>query len=366
MNTLNMASTRKTKRTNHKKGRKTISRIVTWAGFLLAAFLIVVFYYGYRKIYGHGIHISQPEMAHVYIPTGATLDDVADILIRQDIISDRKSFIWLAQKSGYSKKIHPGHYLVRNGMSNRNLITMLKTGRQTPVKVMFQNIRTAPQLAGVIARQIEPDSLDLLSLFKNDTFLKNLGFSRETVLSMFIPNTYEFYWNISARDFFLRMNREYKKFWNDKRKQKAESIGLTPLEVSILASIVDEECLIKSEEPAVAGVYMNRLAKGMPLQADPTIRFAIGDYGVKRILKKHLEIDSPYNTYKYSGLPPGPISVPSISAIEAVLNYTRHDYLYFCAKEDLSGEHYFSKSLAQHLEYARQYQRALNKMRVYR
>jgi len=361
-----MATAKTPKRTKRKKGKKTISRILVIAGFFFAAALIGIFYIGYRKIYGSGIHISQPEMAHIYIPTGSTLDDVADILMKQMIISDRKSFIWLAQKSGYSKKIHPGHYVARNGMSNRNLINMLKTGRQTPVKVMFHNIRTSAQLSGVVARQIEPDSLELLSFFRNDSFLKNLGFTRETILCMFIPNTYEFYWNISAREFFLRMNREYKKFWTDKRRQQAESIGLTPVEVSILASIVDEECLVKSEEPAVAGVYMNRLAKGMPLQADPTIRFAIGDYGVKRILKKHLEINSPYNTYKYTGLPPGPISVPSISAIEAVLQYTRHDYLYFCAKEDLSGEHYFSKSLAQHLEYARQYQRALNKMGVYR
>lgn len=361
-----MASARTPKRKRSKKGRKTFSRILILTGFLFAAALITIFYYGYRKIYGPGIQISQPEMSHIYIPTGSTLDDVADILIKQKIITDRKSFIWLAKKSGYSKKIYPGHYLARNGMSNRSLINMLKTGRQTPVKVMFHNIRTSVQLSGVVARQIEPDSLELLSFFKNDSFLKNLGFTRETVLCMFIPNTYEFYWNTSARDFFLRMNKEYKKFWNDKRKNQAESIGLTPIEVSILASIVDEECLVKSEEPAVAGVYMNRLAKGMPLQADPTIRFAIGDYGVKRILKKHLEINSPYNTYKYPGLPPGPISVPSVSAIEAVLNYTRHDYLYFCAKEDLSGEHYFSKSLAQHLEYARQYQKALNKLKVYR
>lgn len=361
-----MAFTKRTKRKRGKKKKKILPHILAITGILIATGLILAGYFGYRKIYGPGIHLTGPEMAHIYIPTGSTLDDVADILEKQQMISDRKSFIWLAQRSGYSKKIYPGHYVAKNGMSNRNLITMLKTGRQTPVKVMFQNIRTSAQLAGVISRQIEPDSAELLSLLRNESFIRELGFTRETILCMFIPNTYEFYWNVGAREFFQRMNREYKKFWNEKRRQLAEKIGLTPIEVSILASIVDEECLIKSEEAAVAGVYMNRLARGMPLQADPTIRFAVGDYGVKRILKKHLEIDSPYNTYKYPGLPPGPISVPSISAIDAVLNYTRHDYLYFCAKEDLSGEHYFSKTLSQHLEYARLYQRALNKLRVYR
>ena len=217
-----MVTAKTPKRTKRRKGNKTISRILVLAGFFFAVVLIRTFYFEYRKIYGPGIQIIQPEMAHIYIPTGSRLDDVADILLKQKIIADRKSFIWLAQKSGYNKKIYPGHYVARSGMSKRNLIKMLKTGRQSPVKVMFHNIRTSAQLSGVVASQIEPDSIELQSFFKNDSFLKNLGFTRETILCMFIPNTYELYWNTSAKDFFLRMNREYKKFWNNKRKQQAD------------------------------------------------------------------------------------------------------------------------------------------------
>jgi UPF0755 protein len=197
-------------------------------------------------------------------------------------------------------------------------------------------------------------------------FASKYGFNEQTIMTMFIPNTYEFYWNTSADEFFERMADEYKKFWTDERKQKAKNIGLSQSEVSILASIVELETQKKDERPTVAGVYINRLKKKMLLQADPTVVFALGDFTINRVLKIHLETDSPYNTYKYSGLPPGPIYLPSISSIDAVLNFENHDYIYFCAKEDFSGYHNFAKTLAQHNENARKFQQALNKRKIWK
>jgi UPF0755 protein len=201
-------------------------------------------------------------------------------------------------------------------------------------------------------------------LLNNKDFLSDYGFSPFTVFSMFIPNTYEFYWNTSAEQFFKRMNKEYEKFWNKNRETKAKEIGLTKFKVVILASIVEQETQRVDESPIVAGVYMNRLKKGMRLQADPTVIYAVGDFSIKRLFKRHLDYDSPYNTYLYKGLPPGPISLPSISSVDGVLNYEKHNYIFFCAKEDFSGYHNFASTFSQHSIYARNYQRALNNRRI--
>jgi UPF0755 protein len=350
----------------HKKNktRKT-GRFGQWlllAGVLLILVAAVRIYIAYKDIYSPNVLLQkEKKQAHLYIPTGAGFDAVLSQLISEDVITDSASFVWLAKKSGYINKVHPGHYLVKDRMSNKELINMLKTGMQTPVRVRFQNIRTRNQLAGALGAQLEADSLTILQFLNDNALMARFGFTAENAMAMFVPNTYEFYWNTGTPALMERMYKEYQTFWNEEREQAARAISLTPVEVHILASIVDEECLVRKEEPVIASVYLNRLRKGMRLQADPTVRFALGDFTINRVLKKHLEIESPYNTYKYAGLPPGPIYLPSISAIDAVLHPEKNDYLYFCAKDDLSGYHNFSKTMEQHLRYARLYQKALNK-----
>ncbi len=318
----------------------------------------------YRKYFKANINLPPHKVGHLYIPTGSKAEDVYGILLRENLIIDRKTFEWLANRKDFKDHIHPGHYVVSKGMSNNEIIRMLMAGRQMPVKVTFNNLRTRDQLAEKISTEIEATKADILHLLSDEQFLSQYGFSCDNVMVVFIPNTYQIYWNSSAEQFFLRMYKEYTKFWTDERKKKAEAAGLTPIQVSILASIVDEETEKKSEEPAIAGVYINRLDKHMLLQADPTVRYALGDFTIKRILKKHLEIQSPYNTYIHPGLPPGPINIPSIESIEAVLNFEKSGYLYFCAKEDFSGYHHFSKTMEQHLAYARLYQKALTQHRI--
>jgi len=291
---------------------------------------------------------------------------VVSLLYENNYIINRNSFEWLAEKKNYRNHIYPGRYKLTNGMSNNKLLDLLRSGKQEPVKVVFNNVRTKEQLAGKIAKQIEADSISIMRLLKDKDFIGKYDLNIATISCIFLPNTYEFWWNTSAEKFIDRMNNEYKKFWNEKRLSKAKVLNLTKEDVVTIASIVDEETYKKDEMDDIAGVYINRLRKRMPLQADPTIKFALGDFTVKRILKKHLDIDSPYNTYKFYGLPPGPISIPSIDAIDAVLNYKEHDYLYFCASADFSGYHVFAKTLSQHNVNARAYQRALNKEKIYK
>lgn len=243
---------------------------------------------------------------------------------------------------------------------------MLRSGKQVPVQLTFNNIRTIEQLAGTISKQIEPDSAVLIGLLKNSEIQKKYGLNCYTMPCMFIPNTYEIYWNTSAEKFLDRMNKEYKKFWNKTRRMQADKLNKTPEEIVTLASIVNEETYMDSEKQRIAGVYINRLETGMRLQADPTVIFGLGDLSVHRVLRKHYEIDTPFNTYMHDGLPPGPICIPEISSINAVLNYEKHDFLFFCAKPDFSGFHNFSKNLNEHNKYARAYQRELNLKRIYK
>ena len=216
-------------------------------------------------------------------------------------------------------------------------------------------------MAQLISHKLEFDSVDFMKALNNDTLLASFCLIKENALTLFIPNTYEVYWNMSAEKFIERMLKEHKSFWNEKRLKQAEAIGLTPTEVATLASIVEEETAVNAEKPMVAGLYINRLKRGMLLQADPTVKFSLQDFGLRRILYKHLEVNSPYNTYKYAGLPPGPIRIPSIQGLESVLNHAHHNYLYMCAKEDFSGTHNFAITSAQHAANARKYQQALNR-----
>ena len=281
-------------------------------------------------------------------------------------VKNQRIFQWIAKKKNYPASVKPGRYVFDRPLSYNALINILRGGKQAPVKITFSRIRTLNELAGKIGGQIEADSSGIIDFLSDQENYSGDGFKKEDVIAVFIPNTYEFYWNTSARKFYNRMLKEYRKFWDDERTAKSELIGLTPVEVSILASIVDEEVSKGDEKPKIAGVYLNRLRRGIPLQADPTIKFAVNDFTLSRILYKHLEIDSPYNTYKHSGLPPGPIGCPSVEGIDAVLNAEKHDFLYFAAKPDFSGYHNFSRTLSEHNRYAVQYRRELNRRKIYR
>ena len=325
--------------------------------FVFIGVAIFVFLHNYSYITKPIIQTENSEKVSLYIPTGADYQYVKSELVSMNVLKSEKAFNWLAKKTNYDENVHPGRYVLVDGMTNQQLITMLRMGYQTPVKVVFNNMRTVEQLAGRISEQIEADSTSIVDA---------IYYHEDVDATTFIPNTYEFYWNTTAEDFVNKMVVEYNRFWNETRLEKAKNIKLTQREVSILASIIDKETTKTSEMPRIAGVYMNRLNKRWPLQADPTLIFALGDYNIRRVLDVHKNIDSPYNTYKYAGLPPGPICIPSIAAIDAVLNAEKHNYYYFCAKDDLSGYHVFAKNITEHNRNAEKYRRALNKQKIYR
>ncbi|MEW5844823.1 MAG: endolytic transglycosylase MltG [Bacteroidota bacterium] len=335
--------------------------VISLIGLLIGCLFLLRYY----KVFRAG-NVAVSSETLIYIPTGSSYNDVISILEKSKTIKSIERFKRVASYYDYPTSIKPGCYALRPGMSNSSIVKMLKYGHQKPVKVTFTGMRTWQQLAQRIGAQIEADSLSLLLHFMADTVALNRGFTPATFMAMFIPNTYEFYWNTHALGFINRMQKEYNRFWNDNRMQKASALGLTPVEVSTLASIVEEETNVKSEMPIIAGVYINRLRKGIPLQADPTVKFAVGDFSIRRVLTRHLAVDSPYNTYRYKGLPPGPIRIPSAFVIDAVLNAQKHNYLYFCASPDFSGRHLFAKTLAEHNRNAAEYRRALNKEKIYR
>ena len=250
-------------------------------------------------------------------------------------------------------------------MSNLDLVRRLRSGHQEAIRLTFIGVRSREELAKRMDEELMLNGDTLLRLMNDSVWCASMGFNRQTIVAMFIPNTYEVYWNVSPERFMARMKREYKAFWNASRQEKAQAAGLSPVEVSVLASIVEEESAAVDEYPVIAGLYLNRLKAGIPLQADPTVKFAVGDFSLRRILDKHLEVDSPYNTYKYASLPPGPIRIPSIQALEAVLNYTKHRYLYMCAKEDFSGRHNFAVTLAEHNRNAARYRSELNRRKIF-
>lgn len=302
---------------------------------------------------------KQFDQGYLYIPTGSNLDDVVAIIKAQQILNNTESFKWVASKMNF-KNIKPGKYKITKGLSNIELVRLLRSGKQEPIKLTFQNIRLKTDFAGYIGKNFEIDSLAFLNMLDSIDLVRQYGFDEETIFCMFIPNTYEMYWNTSKEKFFERMQKEYVKFWHTERLAQAKAIGLSPVQVSILASIVDQEALLNREMVRIAGVYMNRLNRGIKLEADPTVIFANGDFTVKRVLYKLLQKDSPYNTYKYIGLPPGPICMPSVAAIDAVLHFEKHNYIYFCAKEDFSGLHNFASNVTEHQMNARKFQQALN------
>jgi UPF0755 protein len=301
----------------------------------------------------------------IIIPFHATYQQVLDSLKKHDIIEDYKALDWVAKRKNYPHLIKPGKYLLDKGLSSNEIVNMLRSGHQEPVLVTFNNLRFITELAGAVSKYIQPDSLTLLKKFTDPEVFQKYGFTEFTFHCMFIPNTYEFYWTTTPDQFLERMAVEYKHFWNDDRRKKAFALGLTPEQVMTVASIVQEESNKKDERPIIAGLYLNRLKKGMPLQADPTIRYAVGNFRIKRVLRTHLEVESPFNTYKYAGLPPGPINFPEISCIDAVLAPAKTLYLYMCARPDFSGYHNFARTLSAHNENARKYREALNAQDIF-
>lgn len=351
---------KKPRKSGKKKNGKQTRRTIWLMLIILLIFAAAFGYWGYKTVMSPNVKTGDGQPIELFIPTGSNYDQVKSLLAETHCIVNEKGFDWLAEKKDLPANIHPGHFVLKNGMTNNQLVNMLRGGLQTPVKVTFNNMRDVNQLAGRIASQIEADSTSLSNRLHNQEYIKQLGFNNYTIPALFLPDTYEFYWNTDAEGFVNRMFQEYNKFWNEERKQQAQSKGLTPVQVSVLASIVNKETNMSDEMPRVAGVYLNRLKSNWLLQADPTLVFAWNDFTIKRVLDRHKEIESPYNTYKYHGLPPGPICIPSLAAVKAVLNAEDHHYFYFCAKEDFSGYHNFAKTLAEHNRNAAKYQQALN------
>ena len=349
----------KKKKPKKKTGKGTRLTILLVLGILLI-FGAAFGYWVYRTVMSPNVTTPDGKEAVIYIPTGSDYEAVKTILSDGHFLSNEKSFNWVAQRKDLPNNVHPRRYVLKNGMSNNQLVNMLRGGLQSPINVTFNNMRDVDQLAGRIAKQIEADSVSLSELLHNEDYIRQLGFNKYTIPALFLPDTYQFYWNTNAEGFVTRMLQEYRKFWTDERKEQAQKLGLTPIQVSTLASIVNKETNMSDEMPRVAGVYLNRLKNNWLLQADPTLIFALNDYSIKRVLNVHKEVESPYNTYKYIGLPPGPICIPSIAAVKAVLNAEQHHYFYFCAKEDFSGYHNFAKTLAEHNRNAAKYQQALN------
>ncbi len=341
--------------------------------YFLSLLLIVVIagglfgYLKYQAIFSPNVpsELSDP---FVLIPSNSTFDDVVENLDFNGFISNRKNFEETAKLMSYDKAaIRHGRFQIQPNWSSRELIQHLRSGKQATVKVVLTNERLPHEIAGKVAKAIVSDSLALLTLFRDEAFLKKHNTNAENFTTYIIPNTYDFYWNTSPEKFMERMFKEHDKFWSaNNRKAKAKDLGLTPEEVYTLASIVERESNYNPEKPRIAGVYLNRIKKGMLLQADPTAVFATKDFGARRVLNKHIQFDSPYNTYMYPGLPPGPICMASIPSIDAVLTPEDHKYIYFCAKPDDTGQHSFATTLAGHNANANKFRRWLSKRGIRR
>jgi len=345
-----------------------LKRIVRWVAILglLAAggFAWLV----YNALFAPNTRMEE-EVAYVYIPTHASFDEVCEQL--DTLLINMGTFQAVARQKKYPGNIKPGKYAIEKGMSNNDIINSLRS-RNLPVQVSFNNQESLPELAGRVASQLEADSISLVQALTDPGYLEEYGLESRSGIALFIPNTYEFFWNTSATEFRDRMLREYDRFWNATRRKQADSLGLSPLQVITLASVVQKETAKVRERPRVAGLYLNRLKKNMPLQADPTVIYAIKEQSgnfdtiIKRVLFKDLELDSPYNTYKYTGLPPGPITMPDISSIDAVLQAEKHDYYYMVADVENFGFHMFAESLAQHNRNKAQYIRWINSQKINR
>ena len=342
---------------------KKIRNIVIILGILVVAVGICAGL-GYYYILAPNTNVKDDGI--IYLRDNSTLSQVLDALRRYGYIENTHTPGVVARLKRFTSPVKSGRYKIRDKMNNNELINMFRSGNQYPVYFTFNNMRTLDEFAGKAHEELNTSKEELLTLLKDADVLADLGFDTTTIMAMFIPNTYQIYWNTPALDLLKRMKKEYHRFWNEDRMAKASAIGLSPEQVITLASIIEEETVKAEEYPVIAGVYINRLNRGIKLDACPTLKFVLGDFTISRILDRYLKIDSPYNTYMYAGLPPGPIRMASIKVIDSVLNYQKHDYLYFCAKSDFSGYHNFSKTLRQLNIYAREYHQELNKRKIWK
>ena len=338
--------------------------------FLLAMVVFSVLltsfsFYFYQMFYGANILIEQADTS-ITIEYGEGFDEVRNKFYDANIINDPISFSFVSKTMGYQDLVKPGVYYLKSGMSNLEAVRMLRAGDQMPVRITFNNVRLKHELAEKITDNTGIQPTEFEALLNDDAFLEKYGVNTENVMTLFLPNTYEVYWTIKPEELFSKMAEEHKKFWTADRLAKAKALDLTPVQVSVLASIVQAESIKNDERPTIAGLYLNRLERNIALQADPTLVYALGDFTIQRVLNEHKRVQSPYNTYLNRGLPPGPINLPTISSIDAVLNYEKHDYIYMCAKEDFSGYHRFAKTLVQHNKNAALFQKALNERRIFR
>lgn len=342
----------------------SMSRSVKIGLYLAAVFLFVsVFFYGYQILMIPNLNVQGKDKM-LYIYPGADFPKVLQTLEEDSMLTDRLSFAFLAKIMGYQEAVKPGAYMVKADMSNLQLLKALIKGRETPIKLTFHNLRTKQDLASLLDQKLEMGPAEIATQLYSADVAQKYGLDTNTITTLFIPNTYEVYWTIKPEELMQRMAKEYKRFWTEERKAKAKALGMTQTEVSVLASIVECETKKADEMPIVARVYKNRLDQDMKLQADPTVVFAVGDFTIKRVLYAHKNTPSPYNTYYVKGLPPGPIYLPSTTAINAVLDMPVHKYLYFCAKPDLSGYHTFAEDYDTHLANAKAYQAVLDGMNI--
>jgi UPF0755 protein len=332
----------------------------------LFVILIIIISSGfYFTFYFTNVKLSDNnEDTIIYVYPATSENEFKDMLKQKKLLRLPWTFD-LATKIKYFT-VKPGRYKIYNGSNNNELINKIRIGDQEPIKLTFNNIRTIEELAEKISGQFIFTKEDFLQIIKDNDFLDSLGFNKQNIACIFLPNTYFFYWTTTPKEFVLRMKKEWDDFWTDERLQKAKKMNLSPEEVCILASIVEAETKKWDEMSIVAGVYINRLKRNMPLESDPTIIFAHQDFEIKRVLNGHLKINSPYNTYKNIGLPPGPILLPFPRTIDSVLNYQQHDYLFFCAKDDLSGYHTFSRTISEHQQCAKKYHTALDRLNIKR
>lgn len=315
--------------------------------FAFILILVVVVFTAYQYVFTPNILVEK-EDTHIYITKNTDFQKLLKFTVEQGIVIDPISFGVIAKMMDYQEHIKPGKYLLKKNMTNIEAVRLLRSGVQDPVMLRFSQARLPENLAGKLTAELVADSAILSNFLKDQEVAQSYGFDTNTFIAMFIPNTYQVLWTYDEKELLDRMKNEYDRFWNEERKVKAEKLGLSQQEVSTLASIVQAETYQSTEKPMVAGLYLNRLRQGIPLQADPTLIFSNKDFTIKQVLNKHKEVDSPYNTYKYAGLPPGPINLPAISSIDAVLNAVEHEYIFMCAKGDCSGFHNFAKTNAEH------------------
>jgi UPF0755 protein len=331
--------------------------------FFVALIAVMAMVWAYIRYFKPNV-VDFSGKEYLYIRTGSSWKDVMDSLHRNNLLIDENSFNDMAGTMGVDKQVHPGRYALEPGMSNYSLLRLLRSGVQSPVKLTLNKLRTKEQIIYKLSSQLEPDSAAFARLFSDSTFLKDYGIGVSQIQVLFMPNTYELYWNTSPEKVISKIAKSHQQFWNAERKSKARQLNLSIPDIITIASIVEEETNKHDEKPRIASVYLNRLKIGMKLGADPTVKFAVGDFALRRILNIHTQKVSPYNTYMVAGLPPGPICTPGKESIEAILNHEETNYLFFCAKEDFSGYHNFASSYNEHLENARRYQQALNQRNI--